>query len=368
MRCRRSICRPSYLRLSRCLSPGSCARCLACARIRERPGGLVGPVAPRSGPASSPVAQPDARAAGAGSAASRGSLEGRRRARSCGLERPRRHRRRGSQLFAASLSVRRPGRLRHGRPCFRRRRFRRPCTSLMAPEAFANFDSAIRARAAAGQTMTTTVVSIDNATIVGAQLVGATAQISVRFAAKLASVTRDARGRSRRRVAQHGRRSYRLVDVRARCPLPRSQLAADGDRIGELSRAATLKPLPCGPASSLGFRQPRGLERRRPSGGVSALSSARRGRSPRAESSPRPAQSAAARTRLRTPARRSASQAPRRAGRAALLRDPVSTLPRRSRADGGGFLTGYYEPCVPASPVETEAVSPGRSSRGRPIS
>jgi predicted lipid-binding transport protein (Tim44 family) len=39
--------------------------------------------------------------------------------------------------------------------------------NLMAPEAFANFDNAIHARTAAGQTMTTTVVSIDDATIVG---------------------------------------------------------------------------------------------------------------------------------------------------------------------------------------------------------
>ena len=38
---------------------------------------------------------------------------------------------------------------------------------LMAPEAFANFDNAIRARAAAGQVMSTTVVSIDGATISG---------------------------------------------------------------------------------------------------------------------------------------------------------------------------------------------------------
>ena len=66
--------------------------------------------------------------------------------------------------------------------------------NLMTPEAFANFDNAIRARAAAGQTMTTTVVSIDDATIVGAQLIGSVAQLRVRFAAKLASVTRDAEG------------------------------------------------------------------------------------------------------------------------------------------------------------------------------
>jgi predicted lipid-binding transport protein (Tim44 family) len=62
---------------------------------------------------------------------------------------------------------------------------------LLAPEAFGNFDNAIRARAAAGQTMTTTVVSIDDATIAGARLIGSMAQIDVRFAAKLVSVTRD---------------------------------------------------------------------------------------------------------------------------------------------------------------------------------
>ena len=66
--------------------------------------------------------------------------------------------------------------------------------NLMTPEAFANFDNAIQNRAASGQTMTTTVVSIDDATVVGAQLEAATAQIWVRFAAKLASVTRDAQG------------------------------------------------------------------------------------------------------------------------------------------------------------------------------
>jgi predicted lipid-binding transport protein (Tim44 family) len=66
--------------------------------------------------------------------------------------------------------------------------------SLMAPEAFGNFDNAIRARAAASQTMTTTVVSIDNASIVGAELIRSTAQLRVRFVAKLVSVTRDKQG------------------------------------------------------------------------------------------------------------------------------------------------------------------------------
>ena len=60
----------------------------------ERPGELMAPLRRAPGPASAPVAQPDAAPLGAGFAGSRGSLEGRRRARSRGLERPRRHRRR----------------------------------------------------------------------------------------------------------------------------------------------------------------------------------------------------------------------------------------------------------------------------------
>ena len=66
--------------------------------------------------------------------------------------------------------------------------------SLMAPEAFGNFESAIHARVNAGHTLSTTVVSIDNATIASAALIGQTARIGVRFLAKLASVTRDAQG------------------------------------------------------------------------------------------------------------------------------------------------------------------------------
>jgi predicted lipid-binding transport protein (Tim44 family) len=65
---------------------------------------------------------------------------------------------------------------------------------LLAPEVFANFNAAIRARLAAEQTMTTTLVSIDAADIVEARLAGTAATIAVRFAAKLVSVTRDKSG------------------------------------------------------------------------------------------------------------------------------------------------------------------------------
>ncbi len=93
---------------------------------------------------------------------------------------------------------------------------------LLAPEAFANFDNAIRTRAAAGQKLTTTVVAIDGATISGARLVGATAQIDVRFAAKLASVTHDGAGAvvdgSPSAVADHVDVWTFARDVRSRDP------------------------------------------------------------------------------------------------------------------------------------------------------
>jgi predicted lipid-binding transport protein (Tim44 family) len=94
--------------------------------------------------------------------------------------------------------------------------------SLMASEAFANFESAIHARADAGQTMSTTVVSVDDATIASAGLVGQTARISVRFVAKLVSVTRDAQGAvvdgSPNAVADHIDLWTFARDVRSRDP------------------------------------------------------------------------------------------------------------------------------------------------------
>ncbi|MGD0641866.1 MAG: Tim44/TimA family putative adaptor protein [Roseiarcus sp.] len=65
---------------------------------------------------------------------------------------------------------------------------------LLAPDVLANFDKAIRARLAAEQTMTTTLVSIDSANIVEARLAGSIATLAVRFAAKLASATLDKSG------------------------------------------------------------------------------------------------------------------------------------------------------------------------------
>ena len=93
---------------------------------------------------------------------------------------------------------------------------------LMAPEAFANFDNAIRARAAAGHIMSTTVVSIDDATIAAAQFDGTNALVTVRFASKLASVTRDGAGTvvdgSPTEVADHLDLWTFVRDVRTRDP------------------------------------------------------------------------------------------------------------------------------------------------------
>jgi predicted lipid-binding transport protein (Tim44 family) len=65
---------------------------------------------------------------------------------------------------------------------------------LLAPEVLANFEKAIRDRVAAEQTMTTTLVSIDAASVVEARLTGTLASVAVRFAAKLVSVTHDKAG------------------------------------------------------------------------------------------------------------------------------------------------------------------------------
>jgi predicted lipid-binding transport protein (Tim44 family) len=66
--------------------------------------------------------------------------------------------------------------------------------NLLAPEVMDNFSKAIETRLARGETMQTTLVAIDSAAFEDAQLVAAVAQISVRFAAKLISHTRDKSG------------------------------------------------------------------------------------------------------------------------------------------------------------------------------
>ena len=207
----------------------------------DRPGELAAPLRRAPGPASAPVAQPDAAPSDGCFTGPRGSLERRRRARSCGLERSRRHCRRGSQLLAARLSGRRSRRLRHGRPCFRRRRFRRPQKPHVARglRQFRERDP----RPSRRRTHNVDHGRLDR------QGVDCRRSAPRHDRATSSALLRQARfrnsrhaRRSRRRVARYRRRAYRPVDIRARCSLPRSQLAADGDRIRALSRFTTPTP------------------------------------------------------------------------------------------------------------------------------
>ncbi len=65
---------------------------------------------------------------------------------------------------------------------------------LLAPEPLGNFMRAIEARKAAGQRMIVTLVSIDKAEIVEAGVNNGAAQVTVKFEAKMNSVTTDAKG------------------------------------------------------------------------------------------------------------------------------------------------------------------------------
>jgi len=71
---------------------------------------------------------------------------------------------------------------------------RRTLDNLLAPDVMDNFSKAIAARVARNETMETTLVSIDSAVIEDARLNGPAAQVSVRFATKLVSNTRDKSG------------------------------------------------------------------------------------------------------------------------------------------------------------------------------
>jgi predicted lipid-binding transport protein (Tim44 family) len=66
--------------------------------------------------------------------------------------------------------------------------------TLLAPEVLDNFSRAINDRLARGEAMETNIVSIDETKIEDARMVGAAAQIAVRFATKLISCTRDKAG------------------------------------------------------------------------------------------------------------------------------------------------------------------------------
>jgi predicted lipid-binding transport protein (Tim44 family) len=71
---------------------------------------------------------------------------------------------------------------------------RRALKNLLSREVYEGFDAAISEREKRAETVETRFVSIERADIIGAELRGRTAQITVRFVSKLVSVTRDRSG------------------------------------------------------------------------------------------------------------------------------------------------------------------------------
>lgn len=66
---------------------------------------------------------------------------------------------------------------------------------LLSPEVFDNFNRAIKARAEAKETLSTTLVGIASAEIIEAELQGRVAYVTVKFVSEQINVTKDAEGR-----------------------------------------------------------------------------------------------------------------------------------------------------------------------------
>ena len=71
---------------------------------------------------------------------------------------------------------------------------RRTLKNLLARDVYEGFDSVIREREQRGETAETRFVSIDSTDIAGAEMRGKVAQLTIRFASTLVSVTRDKAG------------------------------------------------------------------------------------------------------------------------------------------------------------------------------
>jgi predicted lipid-binding transport protein (Tim44 family) len=71
---------------------------------------------------------------------------------------------------------------------------RRSLRNLLSREVYEGFETAINERERRNETTETRFVSIDQADIVGAEMRGRNAQVTVRFVSKLVSVTRDRSG------------------------------------------------------------------------------------------------------------------------------------------------------------------------------
>jgi predicted lipid-binding transport protein (Tim44 family) len=71
---------------------------------------------------------------------------------------------------------------------------RRTLKNLLSRDVYEGFDAAITEREKRGETAETRFVSLDTAEIVGAEMRGKSAQVTVRFVSQLISVTRDKSG------------------------------------------------------------------------------------------------------------------------------------------------------------------------------
>jgi predicted lipid-binding transport protein (Tim44 family) len=71
---------------------------------------------------------------------------------------------------------------------------RRQLKGLLGREVYEGFDTAIDERERRGETAESRFVSIDAADIIGAEMRGKTAQLTIRFVSKLISATRDRAG------------------------------------------------------------------------------------------------------------------------------------------------------------------------------
>lgn len=71
---------------------------------------------------------------------------------------------------------------------------RRALKNLLAREVYDGFDAAIRERESKGETVESRFVSLETAEIIGAEMRGSTAQVTVRFVSQLITATRDKSG------------------------------------------------------------------------------------------------------------------------------------------------------------------------------
>ena len=71
---------------------------------------------------------------------------------------------------------------------------RKSLKGLLSREVYDGFDAAIRERESKGETVESRFVALETAEIIGAEMRGSTAQVTVRFVSQLITATRDKSG------------------------------------------------------------------------------------------------------------------------------------------------------------------------------